>query len=424
MKKPRRRFYTFRGRFYLTWGAGLVALTIVIVAALLSIEIMLRAYQRAARDIIADENATQQIEMAALHAARLASGYTAYGVTQDFEAAVERTESALALARSELNSREELRLLNVATDEWELFVRLSREVTAIPNRTDAAAILAAHRRDAQVDSMVLAFDALHDYLEQESNERVALSHTQGIRLLVTLAIVFIIIYAISLHIGLRFIRSVVRPLRELDEAAKHFESGDLSWRLTVQTDDEFGQLANTFNGMADRLAATMQRLESLSRRDGLTGLYNRREFDERLAAELIRARRYNHAGSLLLLDVDRFKLINDRYGHQAGDAALKHLAGILQGRLREADVAFRFGGDEFAILLPETGQQDAVALAEGLRTLVAARTLQFQGQTLSLSISVGVGSYPECGLAPESLVAVADASLYADKAARRDGTLV
>lgn len=418
MKKPK-RLYTFRSRFFLTWGASLVALTIVMAATLFSVGAMLRAYRTAMAEIIRDQASLERVQLAVVRAARIASDYSAYGATQNLDVAVQQVEAALLLARQELNGTPtEAQLLDSAVTEWALFVRFSREVEARPNRSDPNAILVAQRRDGQVDELLRSFGAIHDYLEQEQADEVGAAYAQALRLLVMLALIFVIVYGILLTVGVRFIRSVVRPLNELNAAASRFEAGELGRRVTIQTDDEFGRLGTTFNDMADRLAATVQRLETLSRRDGLTGLYNRREFDERLAAELIRARRYNHPVTLLLFDVDHFKSVNDHYGHQAGDAALKHIAALLRGRLRAADVAFRFGGDEFTILLPETGQYDATALAEGLRTLVASQSLQYQGQALSLSISVGVGSYPECGLIPESLVAVADASLYAAKATR------
>jgi diguanylate cyclase (GGDEF)-like protein len=154
-------------------------------------------------------------------------------------------------------------------------------------------------------------------------------------------------------------------------------------------------------------------LWDLSRTDTLTGLRNARVFRERLDEEVARERRYGHPLSLLLIDVDWLKKINDRSGHRGGDDALVHVARALQQTARSTDVAARWGGDEFALLAPDTGAEDAVRLAERIRSLVSATALA-NGELVTVSIGVATttGSRDGPGLA---LRERADAALYSAK---------
>lgn len=165
-------------------------------------------------------------------------------------------------------------------------------------------------------------------------------------------------------------------------------------------------------------------LQEFAERDPLTGLYNRRVFEERLAAEDARFLRYGRATSLLILDIDHFKEINDTHGHEAGDVALKALARVVQAATRETDLAARLGGEEFVVLLPETPLAGAVEIAERLRSRVEELEVEWEGKTIPLRVSVGVASAPECAVSPARLPAVADAALYASKRGGRNRVTV
>ena len=158
-------------------------------------------------------------------------------------------------------------------------------------------------------------------------------------------------------------------------------------------------------------------LAALATTDGLTGLLNQRVFAERLAEEFLRARRYGEPLSLIVLDVDRFKSYNDSFGHLAGNGVLRELAEVLRGHARETDLVARFGGEEFALILPHTEAAEAVTLAERLRAALeeAAWSAPYQ-----ITASLGV-----CALTPEmadadALVACADAAMYRAKAGGRN----
>jgi diguanylate cyclase (GGDEF)-like protein len=166
------------------------------------------------------------------------------------------------------------------------------------------------------------------------------------------------------------------------------------------------------------------KLAALATSDGLTGIANRRHFDERLADEWARAKRDGTPLSLLLIDVDHVKRFNDQYGHQAGDACLRSLARILAAQVRRpADLAARYGGEEFALLLPNTGAGGCVEVGErvreALRELGMLHALNPPSKLVTVSLG-GATNIPALAVADDSLVAAADRALYAAKESGRD----
>ena len=166
----------------------------------------------------------------------------------------------------------------------------------------------------------------------------------------------------------------------------------------------------------------VQRLHTLSSTDPLTGLMNRREFEERFEGEMARARRYGRPISVAMIDIDYFKSFNDTYGHAAGDETLLMVAHVLRARLRTGDMVARYGGEEFVVALPETPAQQALATAELLRSAVAATQLRVAGvrDPVGVTISVGVASWPDRGNMITRLVKTADDRLYEAKLGGRD----
>jgi two-component system, cell cycle response regulator len=162
------------------------------------------------------------------------------------------------------------------------------------------------------------------------------------------------------------------------------------------------------------------RLEALAHVDPLTQLLNRRALIVKLVAELERVRRYNAPLSVLMLDVDHFKLVNDTHGHLAGDQVLEAMGTLLQRAARTVDTVARYGGEEFAIVLPETGEQGAIAFAERLRAKIESNGFSIgRGQELHLTISVGVTTFPAArATSAEGLLDCADQALYR---AKQDG---
>ncbi len=167
-------------------------------------------------------------------------------------------------------------------------------------------------------------------------------------------------------------------------------------------------------------------MTDLARTDALTGLANRRSFDERLGIEVTRGDRYRRPCALLALDVDHFKRVNDTHGHQAGDAVLKFLGALLRDRGRAGiDVAARVGGEEFAMLLPETGRDGALVLAERIREDLERSAIRIADETtVCVTLSVGVCCYPDHADSADTLMRNADQALYAAKRLGRNRTAV
>jgi len=167
----------------------------------------------------------------------------------------------------------------------------------------------------------------------------------------------------------------------------------------------------------------LQELRREARQDPLTGLKNRRSFDDDLRREVARSNRHHTPGALLMIDLDHFKLVNDTFGHPAGDRLIKEVAAILRRRIRESDVLARLGGDEFAVILPNTSVAEARLVAEAIVTTVREQSLVKDEKGVTASVGIAVfGDDPRHS--PESIVSEADTAMYAAKDGGRDSVRV
>lgn len=180
-------------------------------------------------------------------------------------------------------------------------------------------------------------------------------------------------------------------------------------------------LLEPISGALDK-ALLLKRVLALSVTDDLTRLYNSRYLNQVLVRETKRAARSRRPLSLLFIDLDGFKVINDTYGHLAGSRALVEAATLIRGSARETDIAARFGGDEFALVLPDTGGQGARAVADRVRERIAAHEFLVElGRAVRLTASVGVATLPDAALSPEGLVQAADRAMYHVKDRGKNG---
>jgi two-component system cell cycle response regulator len=178
--------------------------------------------------------------------------------------------------------------------------------------------------------------------------------------------------------------------------------------------------------LQEKLREAQRKLEEQSITDALTGLKNRRFFDERLHEEFRRAQRYGDYLALIMIDLDHFKAVNDRYGHPAGDVVLREAAALIRGAIRDPDICARYGGEEFAVILPKTHMSGALTVAERVWRELGAKAYQLPdpagGQaTVKVSASMGVAFYPSKDIASgELLLRFADQALYQAKRAGRN----
>jgi diguanylate cyclase (GGDEF)-like protein len=203
-----------------------------------------------------------------------------------------------------------------------------------------------------------------------------------------------------------------------DYLAKPFDTGELEARIhsCIRT----RKLQQEVRDKNRQLEDLLGRFRILASTDELTGLFNRRRFFEELEREFQRHRRYGSALSLMMLDIDHFKRINDTLGHQAGDIVLREVAQLLAASVRRTDTVGRYGGEEFASLLPETRRDEAIEVAERFRAIVEARAFQYGEQRVTVTVSIGISIAGEATDTEGALIRAADDALYRAKSEGRN----
>lgn len=244
-------------------------------------------------------------------------------------------------------------------------------------------------------------------------------------------LVSILIFAL-VYVAINLI--VIRNLDRLTQVMRKIASGDLNAHLALKrrksdlgrtgeaiasTPDELDYLIDGFNTMAEKLKNDQDELEKLAAYDSLTGLYNRRKFTSSLQEEIARYRKETHALSLIIIDLDHFKNINDTYGHQVGDEALRSVSGVVNSHIRRDDISARYGGEEIAVILPRTEAGEAMILADRIRKAIEEYDIEYEpGKTLHITASIGVATLTSETATDNELIQAADTALYT---AKRDG---
>ena len=240
----------------------------------------------------------------------------------------------------------------------------------------------------------------------------------------------LLLLLVAVGIGAYWIgQTIVKPLDRLIAAANRVATGDLDLTVPIQQRDELGHLTERFNEMTGQLRRNREELasandelirknielEAISITDSLTSLYNRRHMMNVLEREFQQVARNGQTFTLMMIDLDHFKAINDSYGHPAGDAVLVTAARILRDAVRGVDYAARFGGEEFIVLLTDTGADEAEASAERIRSRLADGTISHGDDRITVTASIGLAEVIGAGDTPGALIARADAALYEAK---------
>ncbi len=272
-------------------------------------------------------------------------------------------------------------------------------------------------------------EAWHVVISQREEDAMVAAHKATSIIILIGAIITLLAAAVANLLG----KLAAKPIVELATIARNIGEGDLDSRIDMNSNDEIGNLAKSLNKMAQNLQESMasrdelifeveqrkkaeEKLHILSTTDELTGADNRRAFNTKLHTNIGRAKRYNEPLSLLLLDIDHFKKVNDSYGHDVGDMVLKSLVCALTESIRQEDIVARWGGEEFSILLPQTGKDAALQQAERLRIKIS----DYDFPTVShITVSIGCTEL-QVQDTPSSLIKRADKALYQAKEAGRN----
>jgi diguanylate cyclase (GGDEF)-like protein len=277
--------------------------------------------------------------------------------------------------------------------------------------------------------------------------------SQKFRLVKREALIIFLI-AVGEFLALSFL--IIRPVSVMSAALRNGvkENGETVGQLPVISNDEFGDLARQFNALSTQLNEANSRLHSkvisadeqlrvtnekllqqsselqkvneefkrLSVTDSLTGLFNRRYFESMIEAEVATSARYGNPNSIMLIDVDHFKKINDTYGHSAGDLVLKEIAQRLKGKMRMSDTLCRVGGEEFVAFCKNADQDDALNIAEKLRQVVLESEFKIGGEMRGVTASIGVATIPDIygTNTAKDFYRCADIALYQSKGAGRN----
>jgi two-component system cell cycle response regulator len=367
------------------------------------------------------------IQMALLQVAMPVNDYLIHGSPgerQEFVRLRTKVDQAFEDAGLPMQSSlgEERALIIFAHREWVVAKHMGEQLLLVPDPIgNTVAAQEMERFDAHIDRAVASLDEVHQYFRGVIDSNRAQAMTTRARILWASIAAFLVAFAASAFAGVALARSVTGSVATLRRGVARLSVGELSHRVAVRHDDELGELAIAFNTMADALETSRMELTELANHDGLTGLYNHQRFYTLLNEELARGKRFDRPVSLLLLDIDHFKRVNDAHGHQAGDTVLKGLSRLLVHQARTIDRVCRYGGEEICVILPETALDVAASMAERLRLAVEAYSFAIHaGAPLRITVSIGVASWPVHANDAHALVAATDTALYAAKRGGRN----
>ncbi|PWT72012.1 MAG: GGDEF domain-containing protein [Proteobacteria bacterium] len=305
-----------------------------------------------------------------------------------------------------------------ATGSWKLFA-----TTQITGEAQRAVAELARLNASTVEPVRLGeFDSIVSMLTQDGVDPIRIvlqrSITEGLEPLARLKSLLLLMTLASIVasiVGAVIVaRRITQPLLELSRFASKVRDGDYTGRVQLKRSDELGALSASFTHMLEGIASREAEIMRLAYEDGLTGLPNRARFNERLRTAVNTYREIQKPLSVLVMDLDRFKYVNDTLGHGAGDIVLREVAKRLQAVSRESDTVARLGGDEFAMLLSGADGDRAPVVARMIQA-VLLEPIDLDGQSVDVGCSIGIAHCPAHGEDPGLLMRHADIAMYAAK---------
>jgi len=319
--------------------------------------------------------------------------------------------------RMQNTPEQDIELFKTARKEWQQAKTLGGSLLSLKNIPDSTELIAKvdqfgrhiNRAASLLDEISdKAFDTIknHRYSAQESEWKS----------ITVLMLVFGLGMMLAVLAALWLGQSVVEPIKRLEKSVNQFGEGDTSARANLKPNNELGSLASAFNTLAERYEQIQSQLDYLSVHDNLTGLFDRAKFNEEVATEVQRAKRYERAFSLLFIDINHFKDVNKQYGRLVGDSVLCSVGNKICATVRPTDMVARYEGDKFAVILSETDVRGAQETAVRLEEAIQNDPFNIgDGTTLSIKVRIGVGTYPNDADTDADLLSFADQSLNSSK---------
>ena len=391
------------------------------------------AYRHVAQTQSSKIDPAQRLQIDLLEAEDQISEYLVTGdlaFRKSYRADREAVEADFAqLHREFAPDTEERMLVERAYSDWTAANLLGTELIAARQRSGGADIAAsaekAEKYDALLHSAIDKLRALNDTLSKDNTSDYFAAHLAYERSEWIAGIAAMISFVLMLAGISMFGRLMKASVDRLVEGASRFAAGDREHRIEIQVPPELKTVATEFNRMIERIHESENALADQASRDALTGLQNRRAFDEAIAEAFERMERLDERIAVLMIDLDHFKKVNDTYGHGVGDGVLRETVKIVNGSLRKIDRAYRFGGEEFVVVLPGADSVAAQAVAERMRANLAEKPLNVGGEMIPMTMSVGIATtaspYPG---RISTLMKAADEALYKAKNSGRNSVVL